>query len=455
MQINKIQVIDAPCGYGKTSWAIQTMNDTPDNSYIYCTPFLDEIDRVRAVCGNYNRFAEPLPYTGSKINNFNELLATGCDIAVTHTTFLNATPETLDLIRAGNYTLIIDEALDVVTPFNEIQTVESASRQSVTKADIAFLLERGIISISNNNRVVWNGSDYGNEFKFSEVRRLANLNRLYCIDNIFLIAVFPPEIFECFNSIFILTYMFGGSIFKYYLDFFGLAYNRRIVMRTGDAYNLSDYDNSVDREFRKRCKELIHICDSKNLNDYEGQALSKGWFESSKKDDRLKHLKNNLNTYFRRYLKPNRAKASNGDIMWTCYGDYKAKLKGAGYSTERRLSKEERQLSTARRKDIEKKLSCFVPCNAKATNIYRKRWALAYCVNMFFHPMIRKFFTDGNASRECTGMMGIHPDEELYALSCMIQWIFRSRIRDGKPIEIYIPSNRMRGLLIDWMECKL
>ena len=45
--MNKVKVIDAPCGVGKTTWAIQEMNDHDEREYIYCTPFLDEISRIR------------------------------------------------------------------------------------------------------------------------------------------------------------------------------------------------------------------------------------------------------------------------------------------------------------------------------------------------------------------------------------------------------------------------
>ena len=223
-KINNIQVIDAPCGAGKTSWAIQTINEKTDESYIYCTPFLDEIDRIRKSCGRYRRFSEPLPYTGTKIDNFNELLATGGDIAVTHITFLNATQETLELIRTGDYTLIIDEVLEVVTDFNKVQSVENVSRQTITKEDIKFLLEQNIIQIAKDNRVIWCGGEYGDDFKFSEVQRYARLNRLYCVDNKLLIAVFPPEMFKYFKDVYIMTYLFDGSTFKYYLDLFGIRY---------------------------------------------------------------------------------------------------------------------------------------------------------------------------------------------------------------------------------------
>ena len=36
----------------------------------------------------------------------------------------------------------------------------------------------------------------------------------------------------------------------------------------------------------------------------------------------------------------------------------------------------------------------------------------------------------------------------------MVQWIYRSQIRNGKPITVYVPSRRMRELLIDWLNGK-
>ena len=41
-----ITVIDSPCGYGKTSYAINMINDNPTKNYIYITPFLTEVKRV-------------------------------------------------------------------------------------------------------------------------------------------------------------------------------------------------------------------------------------------------------------------------------------------------------------------------------------------------------------------------------------------------------------------------
>ena len=49
--------------------------------------------------------------------------------------------------------------------------------------------------------------------------------------------------------------------------------------------------------------------------------------------------------------------------------------------------------------------------------------------------------------------VGIGGNQDEYALSQMIQWIWRSGIRADPPhpIDIYIPSPRMRKLLYLWL----
>ena len=46
---------------------------------------------------------------------------------------------------------------------------------------------------------------------------------------------------------------------------------------------------------------------------------------------------------------------------------------------------------------------------------------------------------------------GVSVDNDAFALAEMLQWIWRSAIRDDKSINIYIPSERMRNLLIGWL----
>ena len=78
----------------------------------------------------------------------------------------------------------------------------------------------------------------------------------------------------------------------------------------------------------------------------------------------------------------------------------------------------------------------------KATNEYRDRHYMVYLVNLFMNVGEKTFYAKH----------GIEADDDMYALSIMVQWIWRSAIRDGDEIYLYIPSRRMRTMLIDWIE---
>jgi hypothetical protein len=47
----------------------------------------------------------------------------------------------------------------------------------------------------------------------------------------------------------------------------------------------------------------------------------------------------------------------------------------------------------------------------------------------------------------------IPTSEDLYAISTLVQWLWRSRIRQEPrlPITVYLPSERMRGLFLEWL----
>ena len=45
----------------------------------------------------------------------------------------------------------------------------------------------------------------------------------------------------------------------------------------------------------------------------------------------------------------------------------------------------------------------------------------------------------------------IEINDDKFALSELVQFIFRSAIRNGKEILIYLPSKRMRNILQDWI----
>ena len=121
----------------------------------------------------------------------------------------------------------------------------------------------------------------------------------------------------------------------------------------------------------------------------------------------------------------NKHNAKTSDVIWTTFKD-----------VAEQIGKAKRGLNF---KDT--KYKNFLSCNARATNDYDNRHYVIYGINKFISPEVKSFFTTHN----------IEIDEDSYALSEMIQFIYRSAIRKNEDTYVYIPSERMRSLLIEYM----
>jgi hypothetical protein len=403
-------------GAGKTSWLIQYINENTDESnYLYITPFLDEVDRI--INDVKIPMSQPEYRGGSKEDNLCQLVQRQEDIASTHQLLGNISYETMELIKSNNYTLILDEVMEVITPLD------------IKKDTVKILKDANCINIDKDGFVIWNleKTEYNSEPKINRIKNYALKHRLICINDTFLLWQVPPDLFKVFKKIYVMTYLFESSILYYYFRLYGIEYEKKSVTCIDDRYYLTDYEMADTKKYQR----LIEVYDGPlNCNFYQKETgMSKSWFRSPKSKKDINQLKNNLNNYFR-----NKNKATKDNIMWTTFKESATRLHSKGYMY----------------KDIEKhpeaknKIS-FVSCNARATNAHDKRYILAYCLNKYANPSLVDYFAKHD----------IKIDEDLYALSEMLQWIWRSRIRKGESIKIYIPSNRMRRLLCKWLQIEL
>ncbi|MED4452504.1 hypothetical protein [Metabacillus fastidiosus] len=406
-----VNVIDAPCGYGKTSWAIQYMNSLPKEShqFIYVTPFLDEVQRVKESVTT-RKFYKPETKKGeTKLGDLHKLLGQGRDICTTHALFQMATSETIELLKANRYTLIMDEVLNVIEQI------------PLKKSDLKLLLEANAVDIvTRENRlqyIQWNEQKIDYNTRYNSIKEVALTNNLMYCDNSALIWNFPCGVFSSFQDVFILTYLFKGQIQKSYYDLHGIKYRYLSVVKEEYDYELVPY-NMRKKHDKQNLIEKIEIYEGQ-LNDVGDltSALSKSWFINPKKKDLILKLKNNARNYLM-----NICKAIGEDVIWTT-------IKGEKEKIQKQVSP--RGYSKA-----------FLAMTARATNDFRDRYILAYLVNRYLNPIQKKFFEQYD----------VKIDEHTWALSELIQWIWRSRIRDDKSIKIYIPSRRMRELFKSYLE---
>ena len=441
--MRNINVVDAPCGAGKSSFAIQMINQNPGQRFIYCTPFLDELERIRKSTGS-GRFASP-EYVGfdadnkmtiypTKLESFHELLRQGRDIAVTHTTLLNSNEKTFDLIGQRDYILLQDEPLDLVQRFDATSGVADHERQMTDKDDLKHLQMDGYIEISQEDgKVTWRRSSWG---QFSELNKYCNMNRLYRLGEDKLMCVFPPEFFDLFKEVYVFDYLFKDTINCAYFRKYGIPYETMSVEKTDSGYQLADYDLEKEYEYRQSIRRLITVYGGEGR--YPRRCLCKNWFKSTTTKE-IEKLSARMG-YFFRFLAQVKAK----DAMWSCPVLYMDIMKTPGYVRTRGLNKEEKRLSEKEQEERKKELRTFVPCNARATNVYKDRSALAYCYNLYPPTEIETFFLSG----ENKSLF----DRDGYAKQALIQWIFRSRIREGQPINLYLPSARMEKLFNEFFD---
>ncbi|MCD8090412.1 MAG: hypothetical protein LUD81_07310 [Clostridiales bacterium] len=385
-------------GSGKTSWAIQHMKENPDDNFLYITPLLEEVQRI--IDGTQRNFKQPINKGNGKLDALNGMLLCGEDIASTHELFKHLDSTSRENIKKSHYTLILDEVLNVVEPYKDIH-----------RDDVKVLRSSGLITIDEDCFVVWNKEKIDYDTKYNEIKMLADNHSLLLVRDEFLVWRYSPEIFNLFDKIYIMTYLFDASILKNYMDAYEIEYETKSISKEDDRYSLVDYyvpDTSV-------YASLINIYDgnlNNNIKNLKKVAYSANWFKASHNKDKKKQLKNNLYNYLRHIVD-----AKSDTIMWTTFKDAENTIKGKGYSNQ------------------------FVSCNCRSTNKYSDRYNLAYCLNTYIHPSIIEFFSE----------RGIEINQDLYALSEMIQWIWRSRIRNDESINIYIPSVRMRRLLNNWL----
>lgn len=409
MDNKKIKVVDARMGRGKSTAAIQYIEDHKDDMrFLYVTPYLSEVSRVCESCDldePRNTFdnettdieAEQIVPKSLVLKQY---LRDGKSVAATHSLFYLIDSETMELIRDGHYCLIIDEEIDVI------------EKVYISTGDYELILSCEA-EVAEDGKVTWTNPDYTG--KLAWYKRMIESNSVYCED-VCLVSVLNPDLLRAFDDVFILTYRFEGSRLDAYMHLFGFEYELYgVEKRGGRTYFFPGRDQAPAEDL----EELI-ILERDAAFNRPGEdtfAMSKTWYRRKDYEDKeIAALRKNMINFLRR----NRSKEARNQRMWTCFKETKEKL-------------------------IPKNGACannWVPLNIKATNALRGCTHLAYMANRFEDPSVMKFF----AKR------GIILDRDSIALSEMIQWIWRSAIRDGKPIHLYVPSYRMRGLLYDWMQ---
>ena len=224
---------------------------------------------------------------------------------------------------------------------------------------------------------------------------------------------------------------------KYLVILPSLSEVDRVIEGSKDIEFVQPYanDNDMEEDFKTKAAELITIEDigalSKLKLTYSGQE--KGISSSSYYSKVSRSLKN---------LKERKLVGVGiKNILITCKKDAWRKAsndnqpKPESEENEKTKSKPSVFAKNSRLKDVN-----WISNTTRGTNDYIHCSHLVYLYDQNINPVVARWL--GDSSRAFN---------DAYALTELIQWVWRSRVRKGEPITLYLPSPRMRRLFEEWL----
>ena len=405
---NAIHIVDSVMGTGKTQACIAWMRQHPEQKYLYVTPYLDECSRIQASAPELD-FQQPQE-NKTKSADLLRLLSEGKNITTTHELLSLMKDSDVEYIKKFKYILFLDE---------ELSCIENLSIES---ADLDFLMKNNFVQVEQNTKEVrWTNPDNKKSKLIGHYKEDIQRKPHYLVKDNVLMWLFQLDVLKAFESVYILTFLFSSSIMAGYLINNDVSFDFCHV----ENGSFADGYKRVTQEEKASFKELIEIYEGSYNDNWYGKTrkkddrflLSQNWFSKQSNSVRINQLRNNAYNFVRY-----KCKAHKEDVLWTSYKDYADAL------TSDKLSYQSRK-------------SNWLAWNTKATNQYADRTVLVYLLNVFPNPLFKNYLENDN----------FQFNEDDYALSALLQWIWRSAIRNGKKVTIYIPAPRMRQLLTDWL----
>jgi hypothetical protein len=412
VQADDFTILEGICGVGKSTGMINYLKDNPDGRYLVVLPLLDEIERYQESLPELD-FKTPADdrKNGTKTEQFKDFLKDKSNILCTHSLFRLWDADIELLIADAGYHIIIDEEVGIIESVGiNAQVIENLKKLKYISID------------SSTGLVTWNyeesGHAYDGEKEHQTVITKAKSGSLYCYDDKFFVYELPHRLFVIGEKYTIMTYLFKGNLLDAYLNSHGIK------------YNIKQIDPEGARKIKEQARDLIEFvpltANMKKTRDKNKRSrckpFSKGfimkWMTSK---ERLSFCNGVRNIVYKR------EKCDLERVMITCFKCFMETDDG----------KKPKICMMPRSMD-----SCLVPMNARGSNKWGDRDFVIHMADHYPEPHLGKYL-----SRRSNGSF----DPDVYALSMLVQYVYRSAIRNGKPIKLMICSERMEGLFRAWL----
>ena len=443
MTTTNTMVVDSRMGVGKTTKIINYISNAT-HPVLVLVERQTEVDRIKEALGDkIVSIAEAA--TDLKAKRMDCLSMYACEgksIVSTHQLMRYWDTPFLATVKAWKYELVIDEALNGVL-----------SKINVDSKDIGIFLDEGRLVINQGARFDELSLDRLDEDGWCLPTRYRTLEKIIQNKTVylhtsegangrpyyFLIEALRADIWDSFSLIRVLTYKFHGSMLKYYLDLNGIPFTPMSIV--DGAFGA--YEDLGGEQY----KEMLTVVDSK-LNDFDQYrqrdrvwrgGLTVTWAdhskEGTKRNDSVAKAVRNF------YMHSKRTEGISLDCFaWTYHKRFFDKVFSANLGSKKNTHKywdgQREGMGEAERRKIS-----FLPQNLRGTNDWSHKTHMAYLCNTYMDGTVRSFLV----------AHGVQVDDETYALSQLIQWLWRGCVRNDEPMTVFVPSKRMRHLLLTWL----
>lgn len=409
----KIELLDSIMGSGKTQGVIQWMLNNPQNKYLYVSPMLTEVEeRIPEACRALEFVYPCTEEYKTKGEHLLKLLQEGCNISFTHSLFTDLTKHHLALIKKHEYVLIVDEEVAFIEPYKGIYD----------RDDILSLEKAGHIRVLEDDlgRVewLWYDDDEMSKTVYSKLKRMCDLGMLYCAkrDRKIMVVHLPIEIVQSSRRVILLTYLFEGSVMEAFMNLKGVE-----ITHFKEVKLLK-----TTQQVLKESKNLITFIDTTTTKAVSKLSMSSVWYSKNATSEELEKVTNAIFSIYRKY-------GDRDNFIFTApkaLADYE-------------YIKKERLKRTVIHKKLPKDVD-WIYCGTKATNTWSHKTVALHAYNRYVNTAIKAYLQD----------YGNPPNDDKFALSEMVQWIWRTCIRDDQPLKLCIMSARMKKLFVEWLEGK-
>ncbi len=425
-----VSIIDAVMGRGKSTWAIERINANDNNRYIVVLPGLTEIERyLEGMIYKEDVVALHEDAAKSKQQRFQEALEDARVILITHCLFEDyLKPNVFRLVSQGDWHLILDETISTFEPI-----------KGLSKTIVDGWVVNGIVTIQKVNEGLSRiDPEYGKvkaylllkSFHVSNIEKVllkqSLTKELLMLEDTgeqgFFIFNLNKRRLEAFRSVTILTYMFRDSDMYCWFNMNGIEFDHKELTEEGE---LKKHEGKyTGKQFASLVEVLEPGCSYGRRPNHLSATCSRGLKSKNRsKQEFKKGIQRDLARHFRNRR---RGVVKPEDFMFTCLSECKGLWANRGKNLPATFIGE----------------NTWVQYGERGVNGYGHIHNLAYLYNVYQNPAI---------VRTVNSYDGLNYNEDAYALSVLIQWIWRSAVRNGEKIRVYIPSKRMRGLLVNWL----